>query len=107
MDLNPNYAQAWYNLGQISLIKKRDASYALHCFERAILARPDYTSAHHQLGIVFELLGDKVRALSSWKATLELDPENKAAKENISRLEAVQTEGAQRKSIERNLNENR
>jgi tetratricopeptide (TPR) repeat protein len=94
VDLNPNYAQAWYNLGQISLIKKRDVSYALHCFERATLARPDYTSAHHQLGIVFELLGDKARALSSWKATLELDPENKAAKENIRRLEAAQTEGA-------------
>ncbi len=91
VDLNPNYAQAWYNLGQISLLRKRDISHALHCFERATLARPDYTSAHHQLGIVFELLGDKARALSSWKVTLELDPENKAAKENIRRLEDSQT----------------
>ena len=94
VDLNPNYAQAWYNMGQISLIKNRDVSHALHCFERAVLIRPDYISAHHQRGIAFELLGDQAKALSCWRTTLELDPENKAAKESIRRLEAAEIERA-------------
>lgn len=94
VDLNPNYAQAWYNMGQISLIKNRDVSQALHCFERAVLIRPDYISAHHQLGIAFELLGDREKALSCWRMTLELDPENRAAKESIRRLEAAEIERA-------------
>jgi tetratricopeptide (TPR) repeat protein len=94
VDLNPNYAQAWYNMGQISLIKNRDVSNALHCFERAVSIRPDYISAHHQRGIAFELLGDRAKALSCWRTTLELDPENKAAQESIRRLEAAESERA-------------
>ena len=94
VDLNPNYAQAWYNMGQISLIKNRDVSHALHCFERAVLIRPDYVSAHHQRGIAFELLGDREKALSCWRTTLELDPENRAAKESIRRLEAAEIDRA-------------
>jgi tetratricopeptide (TPR) repeat protein len=94
VDLNPNYAQAWFNMGQISLIKSRDVSHALHCFERAVLIRPDYISAHHQRGIAFGLLGDREKALACWRKTLELDPENKAAKESIFRLEAAGIERA-------------
>jgi len=94
VELNPNYAQAWYNMGQISLIKNRDVSHALHCFERAVLIRPDYISAHHQRSIALELLGDQEKALACWRTTLELDPENKAAKESIRRLEAAEIERA-------------
>ncbi len=94
VDLNPNYAQAWFNMGQISLIRSRDVSHALHCFERAVLIRPDYISAHHQRGIAFELLGDQEKALACWRTTLELDPENRAAKESIRRLEAAEIERA-------------
>ncbi|HTY24231.1 MAG TPA: tetratricopeptide repeat protein [Desulfomonilaceae bacterium] len=94
VDLNPHYAEAWYNMGQISLIKHRDASRALHCYDRAVSVRPDYIGAHHQRGVVLELLGDRKNALSSWRTTLELDPENKTAKENVRRLEAAETQGA-------------
>jgi tetratricopeptide (TPR) repeat protein len=86
VELEPGYAQAWYNLGQISMIAKRDFSRALHCFDMAATVRPDYIGAHHQKGIAFELLGDKKRALECWEQTLKLDPQNKQAKENIARL---------------------
>jgi tetratricopeptide (TPR) repeat protein len=86
VDVNPAYVQAWYNIGQICTIKKKDFSKALHCFDRAIALRPDYIGAHHQRGVVLELLGDADKALESWKKALELDPENKQAIANIKRL---------------------
>lgn len=88
VDLDPRYAQAWYNMGQIYLWKDRDASRALNCFERAASIRPDYVGAHHQRGVALEMLGDREKALASWKKTLELDPENRMARDNIDRLEA-------------------
>ena len=86
VDLHPDYFQAWYNMGQIAMIVKKDFSQALHYFERAAAIRPDYVSAHHQRGIACELLGDKERALKCWERTLELDPGNKQAQENIARV---------------------
>ncbi|MBI5572400.1 MAG: tetratricopeptide repeat protein [Desulfomonile tiedjei] len=86
LDLNPYYVQAWYNMGQIFLIHKRDFSYALQCFDRAAAIRPDYVGAHHQRGIAWELLGDPVKAVECWNKTLELDPGNTLARENIQRV---------------------
>jgi tetratricopeptide (TPR) repeat protein len=86
VELSPDYVQAWYNMGQICLIKKKDFSRALNYFDRAITARPDYIGAHHQRGVAYELVGDKRKAIECWEKTLELDPENKQAKENIERV---------------------
>ena len=84
---DPTHAQAWYNVGQICLIKKNDYSRAIHCFERAITAKPGYVSAQYQQGVAWEILGDKSKALASWRKTLVLDPDHKLAKENVIRLE--------------------
>jgi len=88
VDLNPDYAQAWYNMGQICLIRKRDFSRALHCFDRAAAIRPNYIGAQHQRGVVYELLGDANKAVECWEKTLELDPGNKLARDNIERVRA-------------------
>ncbi len=86
VDLNPQYAQAWYNMGQICLLKTRDFSRALHCFGRAAAVRPDYIGAHHQRGVAYELLGDAKKAVECWQRTLELDPENEQARQSIDRV---------------------
>jgi tetratricopeptide (TPR) repeat protein len=86
VDLHPDYFQAWYNMGQISMIVRKDFSQALNYFSQATAIRPDYVSAHHQSGIASELLGDKERAVKCWERTLELDPDNKQAQENIARV---------------------
>lgn len=87
--VNPLYAEAWYNMGQVCLLKKKDFSRALHCFKQASTARPDYVGAQHQQGTAWELLGDPQKAIECWKRTLELDPENVQAKQNIERLNAA------------------
>jgi len=86
VQLRADYVEAWYNMGQICMIKQKDFSRALHCFETAATIRPDYIGAHHQRGVAYDLLGDPQRALECWERTLELDPENKQARENIQRL---------------------
>jgi tetratricopeptide (TPR) repeat protein len=86
VELNAGYAQAWYNMGQIHLIKKKDFSGAIQCFQKAIAARPDYIGAHHQRGVAYELLGDPDKALECWNKTLELEPHNAQARQNIQRI---------------------
>jgi len=86
VEMEPGYFQAWYNMGQIHLTNKKDLSLALNCFDRAIMIKPDYVSAHHQRGVVYERLGDLVEAVECWERTLDIDPDNQQARENIVRL---------------------
>ncbi len=88
VELNPEFAQAWYNMGQICLLTKRDFSRALSCFDRAVGVRPDYVGAHHQRGVVFELLGEPGKALECWERALQYDPEDKTVRESIERVKS-------------------
>lgn len=93
LQLNPYYVQAWYNMGQICLLKLRDYSRALNCFDRALALRPDYIGAVHQRGVAWELLGDNDKALQCWEKALELDPNNEPAKGNIERVRDAVSRG--------------
>jgi tetratricopeptide (TPR) repeat protein len=86
VSIEPDLAPAWYNMGQINLLKKEDYSKALNCFTKAIAARPDYIGAHFQSGVSWELLGDEDRAAACFEKTLELDPQNKPAQEKLQRI---------------------
>jgi superkiller protein 3 len=86
VEINPSAAEAYYNMGQIYLLSKKDFSMALSCFNRAASVRPGYIGAHHQKGKAYELLGYPEKALECWEKTLELDPDNKMAQENIRRV---------------------
>lgn len=85
--LDPEYVTAYYNMGQIYLLVERDYSRALNCFDRAITFRDNYIGAYHQKGVAYEMLGDVGKALECWRKTVELDPGNKQAKDNIERVQ--------------------
>jgi tetratricopeptide (TPR) repeat protein len=89
--LAPDSAPAWYNMGQICLIKKKDYSKALNCFTKAVTARPDYIGAHFQSGVSWELLGDNKRAAACFEKVLEIDPENKPAREKLQQIRESHT----------------
>jgi len=87
--LKPDYPEAWYNMGQISLLQERDFSRALNCFGRAVAIRPDYIGARHQMGVAYEHMGDLPSAIECWEKTLALDPKNNQAKQNIQRVRGL------------------
>lgn len=89
VDLDPSYAAAWYNMGQICLIRKRDYTRALNCFERAVAARPDYVGARHQMGVAWQMLGDKERARSCWQRILATEPDHEQAKRSLEGLDSA------------------
>jgi tetratricopeptide (TPR) repeat protein len=86
VQIEPGLHQAWYNMGQLCLLGKRDPSRALHCFDRVVSRDPSHISGHAQRATALELLGDKARAVESWRKVLELQPEHKEAQKNIERL---------------------
>ncbi len=86
VELAPHYAEAWYNMGQICLIKKLDYSRALHYFDMAAHVKPDYVSAHHQRGVALEHLGDIQGAVRCFEKVLQIDPENSAAKKSLEKI---------------------
>lgn len=90
VELYPGYYQAWYNMGQIALISKRDFSLAVHCFDRATLISPEYMAAHFQKGIAFEYQGDPANAAKCWERVLELDPKNAEAQEKLDKIRKTQ-----------------
>ncbi|MEW6348004.1 MAG: tetratricopeptide repeat protein [Thermodesulfobacteriota bacterium] len=86
VELAPAYAEAWYNMGQICLIKKQDHSRALHYFDMAAHVRPDYVSAHHQRGVALEHLGDIPGAVKAFENVLQIDPDNATAKKSLEKI---------------------
>lgn len=100
VELEPGYFQAWYNMGQIHLLTEKDLSWALNCFDRALMINPDYVSAHHQRGVVYELLGNMLEAVECWERTLDIDPDNREARESL--IKAHRTCHCRKESQEEN-----
>ena len=59
---------------------------AIKSFKKAIEAKPNYASAHNNLGIVFKELGGREKAISCYQKALELNPTSIAAQKNISNI---------------------
>jgi tetratricopeptide (TPR) repeat protein len=74
LTLNPQDADAQYQLGLISL-KRRNLSSARKYFENAIKIDPNDPDYHYSLGRSCELNGEWVRALEQYEETYRLNPE--------------------------------
>ncbi len=64
-----NYAAAQNGMGLVS-IQKQDANSARGYFERAVQLDPDLVEAHMNLGLLYEMAGDRARARSSFEIFL-------------------------------------
>jgi tetratricopeptide (TPR) repeat protein len=64
-----DYAAALNGMGLVS-IQKQDPNAARGYFERAVALDPDLVEAHVNLGLIYEMAGDRARARSSFEAFL-------------------------------------
>lgn len=72
INLNPNYAQAWYGQGK-TLARLQKYSEALTAYEQAIQILPDYVEAWSGRGFVLKDLGRYQEAIAAFDKSLQLN----------------------------------
>jgi len=108
IELNPNFAKAYYTLGNI-MIDLRKLKEAELSFRKAIKLNPNLAGAHSNLGVILNDLGKLKEAELYTRKAIELNPNCADTHSNLgvilNDLENLQeAEESQRKAIELNPN---
>ncbi|PKP27935.1 MAG: hypothetical protein CVU02_02385 [Bacteroidetes bacterium HGW-Bacteroidetes-19] len=74
LDLDPNLASAWNNLGA-SNEKMRNTDEALRCYIKAVEINPKIATAWYNIGSIFQERGDIQSAISNYVKAIESDME--------------------------------
>jgi len=83
---NSNYVDAYYNLGFIALVNKKDYPEAIKQFSAALKADQNYVEAFYNRGLAYEYSGDKDAAIKDYRSALSIFPTYALAKERLSGL---------------------
>lgn len=91
MKLDPNYQQAWFRSGQLSALSGANLPRGEEALRKYLAYAPKRNElplyrAHYWLGQVLEKSGRKAEAKASYKASLELRPDQKDVIEALKRL---------------------
>ncbi|MDR2155638.1 MAG: tetratricopeptide repeat protein [Burkholderiaceae bacterium] len=88
VELDPNQAQAWNNLGNILRRSHHEArkKEGLQCYRQAIAARPDYATAYSNLGYALENLKDYAGAEKNYRQALAYNPRHLGTLINLAEL---------------------
>lgn len=88
INLDPYYAEAYYNLANIYFNKKLFWD-AIENYLKAINLKPYLLEAHLNLGIAYLQIGDINKAKSQFKALLKIKPDHKQAIELLNNILAT------------------
>ena len=72
--LNPDFAEAHNNLGNIFLKRER-LEEAQNCYERALSTNPNLDDAHFNLGLVLQKRGELAQAVECFRTVCQLTPD--------------------------------
>jgi len=72
-DIEPNYAEAWYEKAQIQAQANQDAD-AMISLQTAVMLNPRHFAALAELGAMLDEYGDKPAALKALREALKIDP---------------------------------
>ena len=89
--IDPNYALAHFNLGNL-YDEQNDPALALTHYNEALRLHPNYADAHYNLALLYQSLRDVMGALRHWRAYLKLDPTStwaQIARRELKKLESV------------------
>ncbi len=80
--INPDYAEAHYNLGVVYGQQGR-IDEAIREYQAALRINPDYAEAHHNLGLVYGQQGRTDEAIREYQAALRINPDYAEAHYNL------------------------
>jgi tetratricopeptide (TPR) repeat protein len=86
--IDPDYKEAYYNLGYINMVYARDLDKAIAYFDQAISLDPKYTDAYFNRGYSYELAGEYANARKDYQKALETTPNYERAILGLNRLDA-------------------
>ena len=84
MELNPDFAGAYYNLGNAWKGQGQLAE-AIHCYRQAIERKPNYAEAYNNLGSALKDDGRAAEAVACFQRALLLKPDLAEARHNLVR----------------------
>lgn len=71
---NSSYKEAWYNLGFIELVNRKNYPAAIKNFSAAINIDEHYVEAYYNRGLAYEFSGDMESAIKDYRAALNIFP---------------------------------
>ena len=86
IDLYPQYATSWNNLGMIQYSYHKNLKLAVEDFNKAIEVDSNYVEALFNLGAGYQALGDKAKAETYFLQTIRTNPEYYLAYGYLTRL---------------------
>lgn len=88
LTINPINKFAYYNLGYIYLVYKKDFNKSIYNFTKSIEIDSTYAEAYYNRGLAYELLGNKENALSDYKNSLKYKTNFDKAIQRINKLQS-------------------
>ena len=73
LSINPNYADAYYNMG-VALNDKGDPEAAIESYKKALRINPNYADAYNNMGTALKDKGDLKEAIDHYKQSLKINP---------------------------------
>jgi protein O-GlcNAc transferase len=74
LQLNPNYARAYYNLGNV-FHDKNQLDEAVSCYQRVRELTPDFIEVYDKLGATLQKKGEGDKAIECYRRALSLQPD--------------------------------
>ena len=85
IELDPNYAEAYYNCG-ITYGKKGELDHAIVDFTKAIELNPNYADAYYNRGVAYSNKGLVDRTIKDYTKVIALNPNYANAYYNLGRV---------------------
>ena len=82
LEIDPNFANAHYNLGNI-FKELGENQKAKECYEKVIKINPNHADAHYNFGNIFKELGEHQKAKECYEKAIKIDPNFANALNNL------------------------
>ena len=85
LKIKPDYAEAYYNMGN-ALQDKRDLKSAIESYKQALKIKPDYANAYYNMGSALRSNDELEASIDSYKEALKINPDYAEAYSNIGNI---------------------